>query len=149
MSNDFVSEPILIKGSSHIDERGQIGFVNSFNLSQVKRFYIISPKNTQVIRAWQAHKFESKYFYCISGEFIVSTVKIDDFNKPSKNLKTHVYLLKEGESNILYIPPGYANGFKAKQKNSKLLVFSDKTIDESKQDDYRFNKNNWINWNKL
>jgi dTDP-4-dehydrorhamnose 3,5-epimerase len=46
------------------------------------------------------------------------------------------------------IPGGYANGFKALEDNSRLLAFSNLSLEESRQDDYRFEKNMWKNWDK-
>ena len=149
MNNNIHSLPALLKGSSFLDERGSISFVNSFTFPGIKRFYIIEPKDTHVIRAWQAHKFETKYLFCINGGFLVATVKIDDFISPGQDLEAKVFYLKGDKPDILIVPGGHANGFKAIQNNSKLLVFSDKTLEQSKLDDYRFNPNIWVNWNTL
>ena len=44
------------------------------------------------------------------------------------------------------IPGGYANGFRALEPHSKLIVFSNFTVEESSSDDYRFSKELWFNW---
>ena len=59
----------LIQGGSHVDARGSISFVNDFDFKNVCRFYCITPKTKTEVRAWQGHKIESKWFYCISGVF--------------------------------------------------------------------------------
>ena len=46
---------------------------------------------------------------------------------------------------VLYIPGGYANGFKAISENSKLMVFSNLDLETSKRDDFRFETHKWIN----
>jgi dTDP-4-dehydrorhamnose 3,5-epimerase len=142
-----MDKPVLIEGGQFSDERGSLRFVNSLDFKDVKRFYIIEqPKN--VVRAWQGHKIEIKYFYAISGSFLICGVKINDWENPSLDLKVHEYHVSEEKSQILMIPGGYANGFKALEDNSKLLGFSNFSLEESKQDDYRFDKNMWKNWDK-
>jgi dTDP-4-dehydrorhamnose 3,5-epimerase len=142
-----MDKPVLIEGGQFSDERGSLRFVNSFDFKDLKRFYIIEqPKN--FVRAWQGHKIENKYFYVISGSFLICGVKIDDWENPSSDLKVHEYHLSEKESQIFMIPGGYANGFKALEDNSNLLVFSNLSLEESKQDDYRFDKSMWKNWDK-
>ncbi len=144
-----MKSPYLIQGNKHIDERGVISFVNDFNLENVVRFYTILHEDISIIRAWQGHKFETKYFYCLKGRFIINLVKIDDWDSPTIDLSVDTFILEEGISQVLFVPPGYANGFKATLKNSHLLVFSDKTVKDSLGDDYRFDKDNWFNWEKV
>lgn len=137
----------LIKGNNFIDNRGSLSFVNAFTLHDVKRFYEISPKDTTIVRAWQAHKEECKWFYCTSGSFIVKTVRIDDFKNPSNDLIVNSYELNESEPQVLFIPGGFANGFKATSERSKLMVFSNFELEASITDDFRYDSKKWIkNW---
>ena len=140
------NSPKIIEGGIYKDNRGVIKFVNDFDFNDIKRFYFVSNKTIEVIRAWQAHKTESKYFFVTSGEFIFQTVKIDNWNSPSHNLEVQKFILSENNSKILHIPPGYANGFKANLPNSTILVFSDKSLEESECDDFRFDKYMWSDW---
>lgn len=136
---------VIIEGGIHEGERGVIRFVNDFNFKDIKRFYIIEqPEN--VVRAWQGHKFETKYFYVVSGSFFICGVKIDDWDNPSPDLPINTFLMSGDNSQILQIPGGYANGFKALEPNSKLLVFSKFNMTETNQDIYRFDKKLWHNW---
>ena len=144
-----MSDPYLINGGTYRDKRGVISFVNDFMLDSIKRFYIITHTDSSIVRAWQGHKYESKYFYCLKGNFLVNLVKINDWSNPSMELDVITYKLEAEISQVLYIPPGYANGFKAVRKESQLLVYSDKTIGESKDDDYRYDSNYWFNWQKV
>lgn len=134
----------LIKGNIFKDQRGTIQFVNDFKFSDVKRFYITENATTEEIRAWQGHKTEKKYFYAITGEFVIGLVKIDNWENPSKILVAEKIILSDRESQVLEIPPGYANGLRALKPNSKLLIFSDKTLEEA--DKYVYDKNLWIDW---
>ena len=45
--------PSLITGGAHSDNRGQLKYNNTFNLSQVKRMYSIIINNKFNIRRWQ------------------------------------------------------------------------------------------------
>lgn len=138
--------PKLFEGALHVDKRGSVAFVNDFDLKDIRRFYTITHPDTTVVRAWQGHKNEAKWFFCSKGSFQVSIVKIDDWEKPSHDLKVTSYHLSEKNSQVLAIPPGYATGFKTIEPFSTLVVFSDKSLDESKSDDYRFDKNLWHKW---
>ena len=136
----------LIEGGVHTDERGTIAFANDFDLSKVVRFYRITHPDTSIIRAWQGHQKESKWFHCYQGSFLIKLMKIDDWVSPSKNLIPQVFELKNTTSQVLHVPPGYASGFKALEENSSIMVFSDFTTEESKNDDFRFEKNYWNSW---
>lgn len=141
--------PKIIKGGTFSDERGQIRFVNDFHFSDVKRFYFIKHPDTSFIRAWQGHQFEKKYFYPINGSFVVAWVKIDDFENPSKNLTPEYKIISASSSEIISIPKGYANGLKALEPDSEILVFSDMSLEESLNEKIRFPANWWMDWNKL
>ncbi len=143
------NNPYIIQGGRHADDRGTIAYVNDFKFEGVKRFYTITHKDTSVVRAWQGHRFESKYFYCLRGAFLVNLVKLDNWKKPSVNLPVQSYELSAEDSKFLFIPPGFANGFKALSKDAQLLVLSDKTLEESINDDIRFDMNYWFNWSQL
>ena len=136
----------IISGGSFNDERGTLRFVNDFDFSDVKRFYQIENNSTDIVRAWQGHKVENKYFFVTSGSFLICGVKIDNWENPSKNLPVEKYIMSSKESQILMIPTGYANGIKALEENSKLMVFSSNNLEDAKNDDYRFPANMWYNW---
>lgn len=138
----------LIEGGTHVDNRGTIRFVNDFDMSPVKRFYRIAHPDVSVVRAWQGHRKEAKYFTCVKGSFLVCGVKIDDFENPSSGLKAEKYILKADEPSVLHLPAGYANGIKALEPDSELMVFSDKTTEEATGDQIRFDSGLWLDWNK-
>lgn len=142
-------KPQLIQGGSFADERGELRFVNDFNLSKVVRFYQVSHPSTDTVRAWQGHQYEQKWFYCLSGSFLVNLVEIDNWEKPSLELKAHTFELKADNPTVLHIPGGFANGFKALEENSVLMVYSNKSLKDSEKDSYRFDLSNWFNWNTL
>jgi len=139
---------MLIKGNIHTDSRGILRFVNDFNFKGVKRFYCIQHPDTEVIRAWQGHQKESKYFYVTKGSFIVNWLKIDNFDHPSKDLIVQSKILNDQESELLTIPQGHANGFKALEPDSTIIVFSNITLEESKSANYRWESDYFnVDWN--
>jgi dTDP-4-dehydrorhamnose 3,5-epimerase len=141
--NDVVK---IIIGGNHIDQRGEIQFNNDFDLSCIKRFMVFHHKSIKNVRAWQGHKRENKWLMVLKGSFVINCVQIDNWLNPSKNLIPNTFILNKNNNCILHIPSGFANGFKALEKNSILLLFSDSTLEESKEDDFRFDKNLWYNW---
>jgi len=108
--------------------------------------YIIDPASRNVVRAWQAHKKECKWFTCLQGSFEVKLVKVDDFDSPDLNSSHLCFPITAANPQSLFIPGGYANGFRALEERSKLLVFSNFTLEESLQDDFRFGENYWPLW---
>ncbi len=46
----------LHRGDSFNDGRGNLRFVNEETPGNYRRFYLITPANTTVVRAWQGHK---------------------------------------------------------------------------------------------
>ena len=53
----------LIKGEQFSDNRGSLNFFNAFDMSEIKRLYEIEPIDDHIIRAWQGHQYEKKWFY--------------------------------------------------------------------------------------
>lgn len=127
----------VIEGNLHRDERGVVRFVNDFDMSRVVRMYCIEPK-LGVIRAWQGHQKETKWFYAAKGSFLVKTVEMD-------SLERKEYFLNDTESKVLEIPGGHYNGFEALEEGAVLMVFSDIDLDSSKEDDFRESLGN-IKW---
>ena len=136
----------IIKGGLSVDYRGQISHVNDLDMSEIKRFYIIHQKDTSIIRAWHAHQHEKKWFYAVKGSFTTAFVKIDNWENPSPDLKPEVFRLSAAESKVLVIPEGYANGIKAEEPDSILMVFSNKILAEAVNDSWRYDSKMWMDW---
>ena len=135
--------PTIIEGGLAIDDRGTLSFANGFSLGGIRRFYQISNFSTHTIRAFHGHMKEDKYFYVASGTVLAAAVEIDNTKKPSKNKKVERFVLSAKKPCLLHIPAGYANGFKALEEHTILIVFSTSSLEESKGDDYRFPHNYW------
>lgn len=144
-----MKSPILIKGGFATDDRGYVNFNNSFILKQIKRFYIVQNHKTGFIRAWHGHRKEKKFVLCVSGAAMIAAVKISDFKSPKKDQKINKFFLSERDGSMVYIPNGYANGFKTLNNKTKLIFFSSATVRESLKDDFRYNYDYWNPWKDL
>lgn len=136
----------LIVGGKHSDNRGIITFFNQLDLAPIKRVYFIEHPDVSFVRAWQGHQRESKWIKVLVGSFKVILVKPDNWEMPSIDLAYEEYVLSQDENEILFIPGGYATGFQALKSNSKMMILSDFSTNESKGDDFRFDLNLWYNW---
>lgn len=118
------------------DHRGEIRFVNDFDMTQVKRFYIIKNTVTELIRGWRAHRTEQRWFYVLSGSFALDLIQVDDWENASPELPVEKRILKAEEQQVLHVPVGYGTAFQALEPESELLVFADYGIEHAKTDDY-------------
>ena len=139
----MANKPELIKGGVFEDSRGRLDFVNDFNLTEIKRLYFTTNISVDFFRAWQGHKIESRWFFCVKGKFEIELVQIDDWENPSSELVPVTYSLSSDEPQVLFIPPGYVNGFRALEENSKLMILSDFEMGVNENDDVRFDSTKW------
>lgn len=139
--------PVLYTGSTAKDQRGEVSFINDFIFPKnIARFYTVKNHKQFAIRAWHGHKKEAKYVFTLSGNVFFGLVYIDNWRNPSKNLQAYTFYLNGRKPSILYIPPGYVNGFQSLTKNAKLLFYSTASLQESLHDDIRFDKTMWNIW---
>ena len=136
----------FIEGGISVDDRGYLVFCNDFNMKDIKRFYQVSNHSSSFIRAWHAHKYEAKYVYAISGAAIIAAVKVDNWDKPSKDLKVERFVLSEKKPGVFFIPGGYAHGYKTLVPDTRIMFFSTASLAESGKDDYRYDANYWDPW---
>ena len=127
----------ILTASAFQDQRGMLNAFAGFDLKAIVRMYAIEPANTNIIRAWQGHFKERKWFYATCGSFEVQTIPIEPSGKPDSR-ERRKWMLSATEASVLAIPGGYLNGFRALEASSRLLVFSDFDLEASKADDIRF-----------
>mgnify|MGYP003345971006 CR=1 FL=1 len=132
-------ETKLINGGISVDDRGFVRFVNDFNFSDVKRFYQVCNHERGFIRAWHGHKNEAKYVYVSKGTALVGAVNLE-----TEEIKK--FVLTDKKPTILYIPSGFANGFKTLEEDTQILFFSTSLLEQSLNDDIRFEYNKWNIW---
>jgi len=136
-------KPKIIEMGFAKDERGQLIFANDFPMDDIKRFYMVENSSLDVVRAWHGHVKEAKYVFVVSGRALVGAVYLDDLKSPDKKNEVHKYILSTEKPQILYIPGGYANGFRSLEPGTKVTFFSTATLEESKNDDFRFPIDYW------
>jgi dTDP-4-dehydrorhamnose 3,5-epimerase len=136
-----MTELKLINGGVSVDDRGTLRFVNDFHFEGVQRFYHVENYDINYIRAWHGHKIEGKYVYVCSGSILIGVVdmKTEELTK---------YTLSALSPKVLYIPPGYYNGFQTLEYNTKVIFFSTSSLSESIGDDIRERYDKWNIWEK-
>jgi len=143
-----MGESNFIQGGIAKDERGDIRFVNEFDMSSVKRFYIIRNADINLIRGWRAHRIEQRWFYVLSGSFNVDLVKIDNWENPDPELPIENVVLEANNMKLLHVPAGYGTAFRALVPNSELLVYADYPLTHAPKDDYSWNVDYFKDINK-
>lgn len=133
----LVPSPQYLNGNKHSDERGTLTYNNDFDVSAVKRIYSIENASTDFVRGWQGHAIEQRWFAAMIGSFQISIIKVDDFDRPSKDLPIEKFLLNDNMLTYLHVPAGYITAIKALESLSKLLVLADYGVGEIR-DEYRF-----------
>ena len=135
--------PKIIKGDSHTDTRGTLFYNNDCDASQIKRVYVIENATTDIIRGWQGHKVEQRWFSAIKGSFKIQLIEIDHWEQPSKNLEKLTFIVKAEKLDVLHVPQGYVSSIQALEEASKLLVLADYLLGEIK-DEYRYEADYFI-----
>ena len=130
----------LLKGNIHRDTRGSLFYNNNFDSSAIKRIYLIENNDTNVIRGWQGHKIEERWFSVVQGSFCIKLIKLDNWEFPSVSLVCEEILIQSKTLDVLHVPKGYISSIQATEAGSKLLVMADYLMDEL-EDDYRFDVN--------
>ena len=127
---------IKIQGGISQDHRGQVKYINDFDMSEIRRFYRIKNDSIDLVRGWRGHKMERRWFHTISGTFVIDIVKIDDWSSPSPLQPIVRYVLDAESTEVLCVPKGYATAIKAELEDSEILVFSDFGITNADNDNY-------------
>jgi dTDP-4-dehydrorhamnose 3,5-epimerase len=139
-------KPELIRGGLASDDRGRLAFANDFDLSQCRRFYVVENFAPRTVRAWHAHKHERKWVMALSGAALAACVRIDDWDSPSKDAEVHRFTLDAASPAILAVPAGYANGAMSLLPGTKIVYFSDASLEGSVDDDFRYPARYWDPW---
>ena len=147
----------IISGGVAVDDRGSVRFVNDFDFSGVKRFYQVDNHKQGFIRAWHGHVGEGKYVYVAKGSALVGAVEME-VREPIEGVANDGLITPEGEvfkfvlssqcPKVLWIPPGYANGFMNLTQDTIIQFFSTSTLEESLGDDIRFPYDRWNIWDQ-
>lgn len=140
-------EPQIYNFNYSEDYRGKVFYNNEADLTKIVRTYSVENINLKTVRAWHGHKFEEKWVNVEVGKFLICIVKVDNFSKP--NIKNKIYEFEVAPSSgIIHIPSGFANGAMNLTLENRIRYYSTSTINESSQDDYRFEPQYWDPWSK-
>ncbi len=95
-----------------------------------KRAYLIKNHRAGVIRAFHGHKTESKILFAIRGGFKIVCINMEtgDWKK---------FAITEKGNSVIKIPAKMYHGMVSLSDDSELLIVSNKTFEESKNDDFR------------
>ena len=132
-------QPYLIEGGLFIDDRGSISFCNGFQFEGEK----VLPRGESSCRVHSCvarSQVWGKYVAAVSGAALVCAVEMDS--------KTGIqrFVLSSIKPSVLFIPPGYANGWMSLTGDTRLMFFSTATLEESQTDDIRFPAYRWNPW---
>lgn len=136
----------FIAGGLAVDDRGTVSFINGFGLGDFVRFYVVKNHKQGFIRAWHGHRQEAKAVVVLQGSAVVAAVEVDDWDSPSKDLNIERFVLSASKPGALFIPAGYANGFMNLSDDAILMFFSSSTVEQSMNDDIRFEARYWNAW---
>ena len=125
--------PSVIEGGVHVDTRGALRFCNDFDMTPAKRFYTISNSQEQPIRGWIGHRKETKWFFPLKGNTLITVEPMFDSTCPTCSTR---FNLSASSPSVLKIPGG--NWFCIEQYGeAEVMVFSDCKIGEYENDDLR------------
>ena len=145
--NDAMYGIRRICGGAFSDHRGTVSFVNDCSLSDVKRFYTITQTQENPVRAWMGHFHERKWFVPVSGKTTLVLRRLRQTDSgPVMDPECVVFHLDASAPEAIAVPAGYCSGFRSDTPDAKVLVFSDKTLDEAADDMVRFDKNDGFDW---
>ncbi len=136
----------IFQGGTHTDFRGQLKYINDLSIDGVQRMYSVYHPDTSIIRAWQGHPTESKYYLVIKGIWLAAWVFMDD-TLPESSWKADYAFLREEYTEMIYLPPGYANGFKALVPDSIILCLS--IPGNESETIRRWPADTWLDWTKF
>jgi dTDP-4-dehydrorhamnose 3,5-epimerase-like enzyme len=129
--------PKIVAGGCHSDDRGTLRFNNSFDATAIKRIYLIENKETTFVRGWQGHRIEQRWFSVLQGSFKIELIAIDNWEHPSRDLKSLSFIINTVTLDVLHVPQGYVSSIQALEEGAKLLVMADYLLGAN-QDEYRF-----------
>jgi dTDP-4-dehydrorhamnose 3,5-epimerase-like enzyme len=129
--------PKIVAGGSHSDTRGTVRFNNSFDATCIKRIYLIENNETTFVRGWQGHRIEQRWFSVLQGSFKIELIVIDNWENPSRDLKSLSFIVNAETLDVLHVPQGYVSSIQALEEGAKLLVMADYLLGAI-QDEFRF-----------
>jgi dTDP-4-dehydrorhamnose 3,5-epimerase-like enzyme len=140
-----MTEKTTWSGQTFVDDRGKLTAFNTFNKwENIKRMYQVSNHEQGFVRAWHGHNIGAKYVFVSKGsaKFHIIEIKYGLSVWQTTGIITgespkETIILSEYNPQILYIPPGYYNGFQTLTSDTVVQFFTTTTIEEDKNDNLR------------
>ena len=139
-------EPKIVDLFRHIDDRGILDQIFNSDLPfQIKRIYT-TISNKAVIRGMHGHQKEWKALYVSKGLIKIVVFPFDAINqKNSMNSNVvnfdekllRVFTLSDMKPQLLIVPSRHYHGYTSLDKESRLIILSNLSLEETKKDDYR------------
>jgi len=137
-------KPYAQEINCYSDDRGT--FVSFFDNAHMicgdekkptKRVYYIYSYGRHVVRGFHFHQHEWKNFIIVNGS--AQFVALD----PENPGEVFTFVSSSRKPNLVVIPAGYANGWMSLEDETILICASSSTLEESINDDIRFDPNKW------
>jgi dTDP-4-dehydrorhamnose 3,5-epimerase len=138
--------PAKIEGIRYVDDRGVLKAWHFPEKFEVKRVYTVCNWKQGFIRAWHGHLHEAKLIVVVQGAGMIACVPLDDPVSPNQNEVPLRFSLDAASTSGVFIPAGFANGLMSLTEDCEFLVFSNRTVEQSKGDDYRYDFDYWQAW---
>ena len=119
VSKTYIKNLLIIDGKQHKDNRGYLRELTSEKeIGSKFKFTILSKSKKNVLRGlhFQNNKPQGKYISVLKGKILDVVV---DLRKSSKTFgKTFSIMLSEKNCRGVYVPPGFAHGFQAMDREN-------------------------------
>jgi dTDP-4-dehydrorhamnose 3,5-epimerase len=89
--------------------------------------FFIENLNPDIIRGWQGHLIEKRWFTCVKGKVVICVKEIENF----ENSTINQYILDENSFETLYIPNGFAFTIQSLIDRTKIMVLSNYYFNET------------------
>lgn len=134
-----IKEPVQIKGGLSADDRGELSYNNDLDLRGIRRYYTLSNNDQRYVRCWHGHpRHEYKVFIPLIGSFIIVGWPFEMVNGQAKATgEPRRFAVSAKTPSAVIFPPGWMNGTSNLNVDNLLLVGSNLSVEESKEDDVR------------
>lgn len=134
-------KPQLFNRNLFVDDRGHFENVPldhpKFDF-KAKRTYICTNFQQGLVRAFHFHEHEAKIFICLQGAAKFILFEGCKYSKDTVGTTPDIFVISADMGKAIFIPSNYANGWQSLTEDTILLGLSNKTVEESRKDDFRF-----------
>ena len=150
---------MLVPNKIFVDDRGTFCDLKGDFEFDIKRVYVCENFSQDTVRGFHYHRHEAKLFYVPKGsiKFIIWSLTIEDaetlrvqahhkkqsifIEKLLKKSPPIFHIVSAKEHSTIYVPAMCANAWKPLEEDTILIGCSDRTLQESVDDDLRIDPN--------